>query len=741
MKSVTKAIPNKCLPSTEIKSRCDRKPLSDPESDSDSDTDFDNDEESEEMTESDNITMETESLTSRSDNQKCDKNAKKCLKCHLPKTDNNTNDSSTESESDAQNKKKSIKLERLSANIKKRFRHSLDKSSSNKKPRYESDDVSEDEDDAVVSVDKGRRRHKSKRDTYEDNFIEETKEDVNKRAKKDFIIISSDSLNDDDYTDEDEEIDKILNGEDDECGSDDEEIFMKSVYVKELKEIDNTDVCPPELKAISKNKKSSIANIVDVDMTVIHPNVEGEYTTLITMKKYIMEQLKAKPDGKFLKKSLDDCNNEIKDLIMSSRSKNTRDYHELISSKNKKMCEIGYFKKNLSNTEQLSIVNEMQRINEHLLVGKPHRLTLLSNDMPIKYKATVMQKLNILDSMEHGDPEFYKIKNWVDTFMRVPFMKYTALPINISDGIDKCNTFMEGARKTLDDCVYGMDSTKLQILQMMGQWIANPAATGSAIGISGKMGTGKTSIIKDGVSKILGREFAFISLGGASDSSFLDGHSYTYEGSSWGKIIQILIDTRCMNPIIYFDELDKVSDSPRGEEIINMLIHLIDSTQNNQFHDKYFSEIDFDLSKCIFFFSYNDASKVNPILRDRMYRIEVNGYEHHEKIVIAQKYLIPKIREQVNFKEGDIIIPDDTLRYIITTHRYTQNEVGVRNLKRCLEMLYTNLNLYRLVVPGSILFGGSKMNVSFPFTVTQEAVGLLIRSDDTQNQSLLSMYV
>jgi len=196
-----------------------------------------------------------------------------------------------------------------------------------------------------------------------------------------------------------------------------------------------------------------------------------------------------------------------------------------------------------------------------------------------------------------------------------------------------------------------------------------------------------------------------------------------------------------MNPIIYFDELDKVSDSPRGEEIINMLIHLIDSTQNNQFHDKYFSEIDFDLSKCIFFFSYNDASKVSPILKDRMYRIEVKGYSCNEKIVIAQKYLLPKIREQVNFKEGDIIVPDDTLRYLITTPYYTQNEVGVRNLKRCLEMLYTSLNLYRLVSPDSKLFKDNVLKVSFPFTVNQTCIGALIKTDNTQNQSLLSMYV
>jgi len=254
--------------------------------------------------------------------------------------------------------------------------------------------------------------------------------------------------------------------------------------------------------------------------------------------------------------------------------------------------------------------------------------------------------------------------------------------------------------------------------------------------------THNTSIIKEGISKILGREFAFIALGGAGDSSFLEGHSYTYEGSSWGRIVQILIDSKCMNPIIYFDELDKVSDTPRGEEIIGVLTHLTDTSQNSQYHDKYFSEIDFDLSKCLFIFSYNDESKVNPILRDRMYRIQTKGYETKEKVVIARDYLLPKIREQVNFTKEEVIIPDETIQYIITNGTLTKEEAGVRNLKRCLEIIHTKLNLFRLVKPESELFGKDmSMKVTFPFTVTTKDVDNLIKNEEKQNQSLLAMYV
>ena len=163
----------------------------------------------------------------------------------------------------------------------------------------------------------------------------------------------------------------------------------------------------------------------------------------------------------------------------------------------------------------------------------------------------------------------------------------------MADGKEKCQTFMEKAQEQLDGAVYGLEDAKMQIMQMMGQWISNPHSVGTAIAIHGPMGTGKTTLVKEGISKVLNRPFTFIALGGATDSSFLEGHSYTYEGSSWGKIVDILIQSKCMNPVIYFDELDKISDTPKGEEIVGILTHLTDITQNPQYHDKYFSGIDF----------------------------------------------------------------------------------------------------------------------------------------------------
>jgi ATP-dependent Lon protease len=342
--------------------------------------------------------------------------------------------------------------------------------------------------------------------------------------------------------------------------------------------------------------------------------------------------------------------------------------------------------------------------------------------------------------MEPGSGEFYKIKNWVDTFMRIPFGKYNNLPISIDDGVEKCHDFMAVAQKTLDDAVYGLNDAKMQIMQLLGQLITNPKAIGTAIAIHGPAGTGKTSIVKEGISKILNRPFAFIALGGATDSSFLEGHGYTYEGSTWGKIVQILIDSKCMNPVIYFDELDKISDTPKGEEITGILTHLTDTSQNSQFHDKYFSEIDFDLSKCLFIFSYNDESKVNPILKDRMYRIQTKGYNQKQKTVITNNHLLPKIREQVRFGTEDIIIPDETIHYMVDN--FCNKEDGVRNLKRCLEIIYTKLNLYRLMRPGSNLFEEDMaLKVEFPFKVTKDIVDKLIKTNKENVSALHSLYI
>ena len=551
----------------------------------------------------------------------------------------------------------------------------------------DSDDVTEDEDEEVS--------------TDESSDEEEEEEEEDKPRKKS----SKKSKKQDEEEDEEEEKPKNKSKKQHEQEDEDEEKEKpKKKSTKKVEEEDKNEVLGQLKELLSKNPKDkSIEKCIEVyEEDIKKQNVKKE-----------------KKERK-------------------QKEKNMRIFRKIIKDKNT-MNDFSFYEK-LELENQKKLIKELREINKITRIEKPYRMTLLESNIPIEFKAAAMKKVNSLRYMEPGSGEFYKIKNWVDTFMKIPFTKYQELPISIENGVDSCHEFMENAQTTLDSAVYGLNDAKMQIMQMLGQLLTNPKAIGTAIAIHGPPGTGKTSLVKEGISKILNRPFAFIALGGATDSSFLEGHSYTYEGSTWGKIIQILIDSQCMNPVIYFDELDKISDTPRGEEIAGILTHLTDTSQNSQFHDKYFAEINFDLSKCLFIFSYNDESKVNPILKDRMYRIKTKGYSGKEKTVIANNYLLPRIREQVKFTEDEIIIPDDILSYINETH--CQKEDGVRNMKRCLEIIHTKLNLYRLMKPGSNLFEGEmSLNVEFPFKVTKEIVDKLIKKEQENMSALWSMYV
>ena len=447
-----------------------------------------------------------------------------------------------------------------------------------------------------------------------------------------------------------------------------------------------------------------------------------------------------KNDNDDMKNDNDDMKNDNKKNDNNkNKEKNIKLFKELINNKNDDN-HLKYFKNNVDINTQSKIIDELKKVNEFSNIEKPYKIILLESNIPIHFKACAMKKITILDNIDPTVSEYFKLKNWIDSFMHIPFNKYCNLPVSIDDGLDKCNIFMENAMNILNNTVYGLDDAKMQIMQSIGQWIVNPDAIGTALAIKGPMGTGKTTLIQHGISKILNRPFKLIPLGGATDATFLEGHSYTYEGSTYGKIVDILIQSKCSNPIIYFDELDKVSDTARGEEIISILTHLIDSTQNTQFHDKYFSEIDFNLSKALFVFSYNDESKINQILKDRMYKIVTKGYTVSEKEIIAKNYLIPSIISQLNFEKDNIIISDESIIYII--NNLTNNEAGVRNLKRCLEIIFTKINLFRLMKPDSKLFNKEKcLKIEFPFTVTDKIIEKLIPKTDLENDNWKRMYL
>jgi ATP-dependent Lon protease len=338
-----------------------------------------------------------------------------------------------------------------------------------------------------------------------------------------------------------------------------------------------------------------------------------------------------------------------------------------------------------------------------------------------------MNKLMQIEMMEPSDPEYFKLSKWLDGVMKIPFGNYVELPVNKNDPSEKIYEFINKVQIDMENSTYGHKDAKNKIMQIVCQWISNPKSSGNVIAIQGPPGIGKTSLVKNGISKALDRPFHMIALGGATDSTFLEGHSYTYEGSNWGRIVNILMDSKIMNPVIFFDELDKVSSTKQGEEIIGVLTHLTDQTQNSNFNDKYFSGIDLDLSKCLFVFSYNDESLINPILKDRLVKINLHGFSIDEKLAIAKDYLLKELSNNIGISTSEIIFSDEILKEIITKHT---SEDGVRDLRRCLETILLKLNMVKYTNK----LDKSLSNVNFPVNLTSSIVSdLLKKSEDNSH--------
>jgi len=284
-----------------------------------------------------------------------------------------------------------------------------------------------------------------------------------------------------------------------------------------------------------------------------------------------------------------------------------------------------------------------------------------------------------------------------------------------------------------------MEPAKLQIMQTIAQWIVNPSSVGNVIALQGPMGVGKTSFARNAIAEVLQRPFEFFTLGGASDIANFIGHSYTYEGSMWGRIVDSLMHSKTMNPVMYFDELDKVSTTPQGDEIVSMMIHMTDRSQNTQFHDRYFAGVDFDLSQCLFVFSFNDIDKVHPILRDRMNIINCDGYTEKDKTVILKDYIMPQILERLCFKKEDVILSDSAIKFMI--EEYSKEEKGVRTLIRTVESMMTRINMLRVAKHESMKDYKFYMDIEFPLTITEPVIKtILIDSSKKEPEPWRSLY-
>ena len=403
---------------------------------------------------------------------------------------------------------------------------------------------------------------------------------------------------------------------------------------------------------------------------------------------------------------------------------------EKYASDNTEDGNLDYFH-TLDKDRKTKLIKDIIEVYEAQSSNIPLKFKVLDSDMDVITKSIAINNLDKLSEMDVSTGEYNKMDQWINGLIRLPFGKVTELPVSDKDTFEVKREYINNTLKNMDKAIYGHKEAKTHILQVIGKWIRNPSSLGNVLAIQGPMGNGKTTLIKNGIAKSLDRPFEFVALGGASDSSFFEGHSYTYEGSRWGRIVDILHKCKSMNPIICFDELDKVSDTAKGDEIINMLIHMTDSSQNMKFQDNYFPGIDIDLSKVLFIFSFNEESKINRILKDRMYVIRTKGFETKDKIHIAKDYLLPEIYELFNYTKDDIIFTDEVLTEIIS--KYTAGEEGVRNLKRCMETIISMVNIYNLTKDDEKedIIDMKIKNFQLPLTLTSEHITSLLKIDNT----------
>jgi ATP-dependent Lon protease len=357
----------------------------------------------------------------------------------------------------------------------------------------------------------------------------------------------------------------------------------------------------------------------------------------------------------------------------------------------------------INNGKRDKIISNTTYINKLIIKNKIKVKKLLHSGKKVIF---LKNQINVL--FENAIFDFNSLNEGTNAFLSKLFAKFLPKYIHENDAIHiklithisriktKRNVLhndMSNIRIALDKAIHGHSNAKRQIERIIGQWINGDDQAGYCFGFEGPPGVGKTSLAKVGLSNCLidengkPRPFALIAIGGSAVT--LDGHNYTYVGSNHGRILDILMDVQCLNPIIFIDELDKISNTEHGRDIVGVLTHLCDSTQNNEFQDKYFSGINIDLSKALFIFSYNDANKIDRILLDRIHRIQFSHLSLNDKIIIAEKYLLPDVYTKMGLN-NNIIISPEIIRYLIETHT---NECGVRKLKELLFEIIGEINL------------------------------------------------
>ena len=456
-----------------------------------------------------------------------------------------------------------------------------------------------------------------------------------------------------------------------------------------------------------------------------------------------------------IKKSYENNSPSIVDIIkmnipIEQKKKLLEKVHCMVNSDiltDEYTSNLKYLTSSISCIEDPNLIDLEEKILKHSSLScnvDNYKTKILKSKMSFDNKVIAYRKLEIMEAYEDSDTsEYSKYKGWIDALLSIPFGINSEHNTEFKSNQDTKN-YIKNVRDILDEKLSFLEKPKDQIINIVTQTIRNPDANINAIGLYGGAGLGKTEICKS-IAKALNRPFASISLGGESDASSLTGHGFTYIGSNPGRLIDIIKNTKTMNPVILFDELDKLSETQQGKEIIGTLIHLTDSTTNSKYnHDRYFSGIEFDLSKVLFIFTYNDPTKVDKILADRLFKINVENYTLKEKLEITNKHIIPCMLDKFKFMYDDIIFSDDAIKKLVNS---SDKSNGMRDTKTKINIIFSRINTLLLTDSNDNIINLKYKKLypyynSLPVCIPVEHIEILLdESISTENKNDVPMHM
>ena len=324
------------------------------------------------------------------------------------------------------------------------------------------------------------------------------------------------------------------------------------------------------------------------------------------------------------------------------------------------------------NQREFVLREQLKAVQEELGIGEAseaadYRSRMEKLTLPDYVKEKLEKEIDRFDALPRGSHEQPMAQAYIECLLELPWTERT------EDNLD-----LQHARSILDRDHYGMKKVKERIVEMLAVQKLTGDPQGQILCLVGPPGVGKTSIAK-AIAEAMGRRFVRMSLGGVHDEAEIRGHRRTYIGARPGRIIEAMRQAKTVNPLLLFDEIDKLSDDMRGDPASAML-EVLDSAQNNAFVD-HFVEIPYDLSRCLLMTTANDASSIPRPLLDRMEVIEVPSYLFDEKLEIARRHLLPRQLKKHGLTRSNLRADAAALSYLI--EGYTR-EAGVRELDRVL---------------------------------------------------------